>query len=455
MSINLSTTANNFKLVAQSFENENHSYIAIEKDGNNRISGCKVTSDRENRSSLSEINELVQICLQENDNTDDETLADLQLIDTGLSAVRAKIIEHEHGCCSGLWFWLMCGDSIVDKTMELLTTMSHLSKRIISTDFSLEEGLTSNFRPTPLRFNDEEQQMEVESHREALSKIDAKTLVKLERSSNIQFQTVSFYTGRLLTKENGFELIANDRHDVACKNRYTNILPYKNNYYGKESFEGYVNASHISVNGVNYIATQGPLFNTIEHFIKMVVSSGGTIVTLANEYERNSPKCFNYWHLENPISVDGWDLTLLEDQELYSENNQIVQKRTFSLSKEQEPLKIFTQFHLVNWPDLGIPDENVFDKFLEAVEEYHPDTNPNPIVVHCSAGIGRTGTFIATHSNRHKIRLQRAQNIDKDNIFVNLAEDVLIMRSQRMGQVQTNAQFFAVQKAIYRYQKTL
>ncbi|MBA3238923.1 MAG: dual specificity protein phosphatase family protein [Parachlamydiaceae bacterium] len=115
--------------------------------------------------------------------------------------------------------------------------------------------------------------------------------------------------------------------------------------------------------------------------------------------------------------------------------------------------KTIIQFHYVNWPDLGIPDSNVFDKLLEAIEEHHSSTKP--FITHCSAGIGRTGTFIATHSVRNKIRLKLNEGMDKENISVNLVKDILTMRMQRMELVQTKEQLSAVKKAIFRYQQAL
>lgn len=459
MSIDLSITANNFTLVNESLKRYCHSYIAIERDKNNRMLGCKVTFDRNDRASLTEINEFVRICLQQNDNQDDETLKSIRLIEAGLDTVLTKIIEgKEQGCCNRLWFWLKRGDSIVAETRGIISRITDLTKSLLlqnaEDDNSLEEDMKWNFEPPSLSFIDEDQQQEIDSYRVTLSEIDAKTFLEIERASKAEFNAIANFS-QFLTDENGFERVPIIGPNIDGKNRYGNILPYKNNYIGKDNFEGYVNASKVSMHGVNYIATQGPLHNTIEDFFKMVVDFDATIVTLANKYENGRLRCHDYWIMMVPLFVDGWKMTLIGDKELYSFNNQAVQKRTFSLSKDQEPDITITQFHYVNWPDLGIPDSNVFDRLLEEVEKHHPNTNPRPIVTHCSAGIGRTGTFVATHSARNEIRLRLNEGMDKDNISINFVEDIVTMRSQRMGLVQTEEQLSAVKKAIFRYQQAL
>ena len=101
----------------------------------------------------------------------------------------------------------------------------------------------------------------------------------------------------------------------------------------------------------------------------------------------------------------------------------------FQTSKPQLPPLEVTQFHFVAWPDHGVPDNcAVMLNFIRRVRKLHPYSNPCPLLVHCSAGVGRTGAFIVLDS-----MLERMKSEDNLNIFEFLKQ----LRAQRVLMVQT------------------
>lgn len=229
--------------------------------------------------------------------------------------------------------------------------------------------------------------------------------------------------------------------DVAArnmkKNRYQDVLPYENYRVriGKEigssvDQESYINASHlISVDPkIRYIATQGPLPATRGAFWQMVYEQKTRVVVmLAQEEENGHIKCHRYWPKRIGerlvLEEQGLEVQLTEERE-YSDIECVV--RTLSVSRtpveghiegESEENQIVYQIHYSNWPDHGLPtsattllkvirfansiqaQRNEFEAFSScssatATETATPSTSqPGPMVVHCSAGVGRTGTF--------------------------------------------------------------
>ena len=100
-----------------------------------------------------------------------------------------------------------------------------------------------------------------------------------------------------------------------------------------------------------------------------------------------------------------------------------------SLESDAPPLKV-THFQYTVWPDHGVPQQsNSLMAFIRRVRVSHPPSNSAPLLVHCSAGVGRTGTFIALDS----LILQM-----KEIPTINVYEFVKEMREQRAQMVQTD-----------------
>ncbi len=162
--------------------------------------------------------------------------------------------------------------------------------------------------------------------------------------------------------------------------------------------------------------------------------------------ENKKNKCHNYWPstFENDdqlVLLNGLSLRLVYEQNIY--NN--LTKRNFILSNSNsnEERKI-DQFHFRKWPDHGVPDINdsfnTFDFIINGLDEHYKNfKDKSPVVVHCSAGVGRTGTIISLFSLHYiyKIYFEQKTEIMKFNIF-NIVRQ---LKEQRRYMVQTDSQY--------------
>jgi protein tyrosine phosphatase len=120
-----------------------------------------------------------------------------------------------------------------------------------------------------------------------------------------------------------------------------------------------------------------------------------------------------------------------------------VVKRVFRVSHEREghsKERFITQIHYENWPDGGIPDPVLFGCLLEAIDDLKIN-KVSPIVVHCSAGIGRSGIFVAVHSIRKTIQRARKWGQHGNTIVVNIPKALIGLRLQRKSLVGSSKQF--------------
>ncbi|NXH33855.1 PTPRJ phosphatase, partial [Myiagra hebetior] len=184
------------------------------------------------------------------------------------------------------------------------------------------------------------------------------------------------------------------------KNRYNNVLPYdisRVKLSNQSSGAGdYINANYMP--GYNskkaFIAAQGPLPNTIEDFWRMIwEKSIYSIVMLTKCMEQARTKCEQYWPDKEPKSYGDIIVTMVSEVVLPEWTI-----RDFTVEKSNTPEShMVRQFHFTSWPDHGVPETtDLLINFRHLVHEYNSQ-NPmdSPTLVHCSAGVGRTGTFIA------------------------------------------------------------
>ncbi|CAG8736595.1 1385_t:CDS:1 [Racocetra fulgida] len=241
-------------------------------------------------------------------------------------------------------------------------------------------------------------------------------------------------------------------------NRYTDIVPFNYNRVKlikqRPNKTDYINASYVEAPGKvrRYIATQGPLDNTIDDFWLMVWEQYSTvIVMLTREQEKGRNKCSKYWPDEGNLPMVFPDIGLkigLESEELDPNATCVV--RTFRVEKFEDAhvieVRQITQLHFIGWPDQGVPDSpdnvlNLVVKTNEIQRRYIDDANLQqtkigPVVVHCSAGCGRTGTFCTVDSTL--ALLPEFQPDDKSDLIYNLVGH---FREQRRTMVQTLGQF--------------
>uniref|UniRef100_A0A8B9KP35 protein-tyrosine-phosphatase n=1 Tax=Astyanax mexicanus TaxID=7994 RepID=A0A8B9KP35_ASTMX len=226
------------------------------------------------------------------------------------------------------------------------------------------------------------------------------------------------------------------------KNRYGNIIAYDHSRVRLQSLEGEQSSDYINANYVDgyhrpnhYIATQGPMQETVIDFWRMVWQENtATIVMVTNLVEVGRVKCCKYWPDDTEIYRD-MKVTLIETQLL---SEYVI--RTFAVEKRgAHEIREIQQFHFTGWPDHGVPYHATgLLGFIRRVKAKSP-ANAGPIVVHCSAGAGRTGCFIVID-----IMLDMAEREGVVDIYNCVRE----LRSRRVNMVQTEEQYVFIHDAI-------
>lgn len=195
-----------------------------------------------------------------------------------------------------------------------------------------------------------------------------------------------------------------------------------------------------------YIATQGPLAHTRNDFWSMVWQENCyVIVNTTKEIERSKNKCFRYWPDCEKSNKYG-HVTVRTISEKQTSNFTL---REFELTHEdeEEQSRSVFHFHFTAWPDHGVPsDPSCVLDFLHEVNEKQDSLEVRgPLIVHCSAGIGRTGTFIVIDLLLDQIKRESV------NCEIDIQRTILELRAQRSGMVQTEAQYKFVYLAVQQF----
>jgi len=240
------------------------------------------------------------------------------------------------------------------------------------------------------------------------------------------------------------------------KNRYSNVLPLEKTRVrlarkSQDEDADYINANwiHGLIPGSEraYISTQGPLQETVEDFWRMVWETNSNVVAmLTKEMENDRLKCAHYWPQEsgNAFTFEDIRVTLLEETKSF--NDRLVHRKIKLDHIPSNLSRDVMHFQYMDWPDHGLPESaEAFREVLHSVDNIR--TDKAPIVVHCSAGIGRTGTFCTVHATLEKLNAQRKEKPDEVPQF-NILKTVLAMREQRVGMVQTKEQYIFCYKAL-------
>ncbi|XP_050414764.2 tyrosine-protein phosphatase non-receptor type 12 isoform X2 [Patella vulgata] len=226
------------------------------------------------------------------------------------------------------------------------------------------------------------------------------------------------------------------------KNRYKDILPYdykrvvlKQDDDNNEGSD-YINASYIEdvYERDGYIASQGPLPHTVNHFWRMLWQLKIEIVFMACKLEEGHPpkkKCEKYWAEAGEVEEFGnISVTLVEEEEILPD----FYRRRLCAKCGTESHYV-TQFHYTGWPDHGVPNDAAdINKMIHHMraERKKPDI---PLVIHCSAGCGRTGTICGID---YAWTLLNQGKIGKD---FSLFDIIAKFREQRQSMVQTPDQY--------------
>ncbi|KAG6037012.1 hypothetical protein E4U41_005348 [Claviceps citrina] len=255
--------------------------------------------------------------------------------------------------------------------------------------------------------------------------------------------------------------------------RYINIKPWNHNRVrlkvAHDAFD-YVNASTITLNPLRdpslpplrYIAMQGPTLPSFPYVWRMIAeqtASPAVIVQLTNMVESGAVKCHQYfpdkteeqaWTLnEENIWNDGWKTTLSYDSREDVADGAIEKRRLLLHVDGEAEARVIWHLLYTRWPDFGVPTLDDMQSFLELmrISRLHSDAS-HPRIIHCSAGVGRTGTFISLEHLMRELDsgsfahvADKDDNDDPDQSHDLIYDTVDHLRQQRRSMVQSEIQY--------------
>ncbi|XP_069506725.1 tyrosine-protein phosphatase non-receptor type 6 isoform X2 [Ambystoma mexicanum] len=249
------------------------------------------------------------------------------------------------------------------------------------------------------------------------------------------------------------------RPENKSKNRYKNILPFDETRVilasGDCNVPGsdYINANFVMNRLVSpdeysktFIACQGCLAVTVNDFWQMVWQEKSRLIVMTTrEVEKGRNKCVPYW--PEPASTKEFGPYLLENVSERTTVDSKIRRLRLSLLNDENNVRDIWHYQFLSWPDHGVPGEPggvlSFLDDINRVQEGFP--NAGPIIVHCSAGIGRTGTIIVIDMLMDMIN---TKGLDCD---IDIQKTIQMVRDQRSGMVQTEAQYRFIYMALSQF----
>ncbi|XP_058273012.1 receptor-type tyrosine-protein phosphatase R isoform X2 [Hemibagrus wyckioides] len=241
-----------------------------------------------------------------------------------------------------------------------------------------------------------------------------------------------------------------DIPSLGTKNRYKTILPNPHsrvllkNKNSCDSLSSYINANYIRGylrHEKSYIATQGPMINTVNDFWQMAWQEDSPVIVMITKLKEKNEKCVLYWPEKRGIygKVEVL-ITGVRECEHYT-------VRTLTLKQGGQSRKV-QHYWYTSWPDHKTPDSAgpLLQLMTDVEESREASESHGPVIVHCSAGIGRTGCFIATTIGCHQLRREGA---------VDVLGIVCQLRVDRGGMIQTGEQYEFVHHALSLYEGRL
>ncbi|KAI9999731.1 hypothetical protein NQD34_011574 [Periophthalmus magnuspinnatus] len=252
------------------------------------------------------------------------------------------------------------------------------------------------------------------------------------------------------------------RPENKSKNRYKNILPFNDtrvilqNADPNEVGSDYINANYVrntlrepGADDKVYIATQGCLATTVNDFWQMVWQENSRVIVMTTrEVEKGRNKCVPYWpDPESSKEMGPYIVTHVSERDATDYKLRVLE---IALAEKPKKARRIWHFQYLSWPDHGVPQEpGGVLSFLEQVNARQAE-NPTagPMIIHCSAGIGRTGTIVVIDMIIETIT---SIGLDCD---LDISKIIQMVREQRSGMVQTEAQYKFIYLAVSQYIQT-
>ncbi|XP_062308595.1 receptor-type tyrosine-protein phosphatase C isoform X2 [Osmerus eperlanus] len=234
-----------------------------------------------------------------------------------------------------------------------------------------------------------------------------------------------------------------------AKNRYIDILPYDHNRVQLTSGRGetgwdYINASFIDgyKESKKYIAAQGPKEETVADFWRMIWEQQSSIIVMVTRCEEsNRNKCAQYWpSAEHEAEIFDEFVVKLNGEDLCPDY--IIRRLSLTNKRDKSSEREVTHIQFTSWPDHGVPGEpHLLLKLRRRVNAFK-NFFSGPIVIHCSAGVGRTGSYISIDAMMEGLDLEGR---------VDIYGFVVGLRRQRSLMVQVEAQYILIHQALIEY----
>uniref|UniRef100_A0A0N4X981 Protein-tyrosine phosphatase n=1 Tax=Haemonchus placei TaxID=6290 RepID=A0A0N4X981_HAEPC len=202
----------------------------------------------------------------------------------------------------------------------------------------------------------------------------------------------------------------------------------------------YIHANYVSspTNPKRFICTQAPLPKTCPDFWYMVVQEkSASILMLCNFVEQNAKKCAEYFPTEDdkPLSFDGVTLPFPFETRIH------IRVRHLEVNVPGQPMHPCKHYHWQDWPDRGVPDADLAPIVLLSKLK----DSSAPIIVHCSAGIGRTGSIVLIQHAMELLHIPAP--------LLEISTYLVELRKQRNNSIQTEHQYLYIHQVLLLYLK--